>query len=270
MVEKEYLPFIKCPECNIFPLFDFNFEKNDYSIKYQCHNKNMEEISLDKFTNFFCKHIKCKECKIKDGEYKCYCGLFCKDDYLYHILISKHNQINIQTKIFKLENIFNYYCFDCKQIFDEEDKIHKNHNFINYEKFIKYLNNYVIFIFQNLKNQKFLHQKFNQILNSIFYHSLNYIEQKYYQYYLNLQNLIISMIHCLKNNIDNKKLDLNYIIAKYSIKNNLTKYIKILNEESVINEFCEIYLNKKKIGFEYKFNNEENDDILILFHKSLH
>ena len=53
---------------------------------------------------------------------------------------------------------------------------------------------------------KYLNEEIIQILYLIFYASLNYIEQGYYQHYLNLQNLVISMIYYLKNNyIDDKK-----------------------------------------------------------------
>ena len=92
---------------------------------------------------------------------------------------------------------------------------------------------------------KHLNEEIIQILYLIFYASLNYIKQGYYEYYLNLQNLVISMIFGLKNNdIDDKKVDLNYIIANYSNKKNEI----IINKESEIKEeFCEIYLKNKKI-----------------------
>ena len=85
---------IECPECKRLPLFYVVFQNNHCLIKYKCHNKQFEEISFDKFINFN-NHIKCKECKRKNIKYICKCGLFCEDDYLYHILITKHDQINI-------------------------------------------------------------------------------------------------------------------------------------------------------------------------------
>ena len=130
------------------------------------------------------------------------------------------------------------------------------------------MNNYAEFIFEKIKNMKYLNEKIIQILYLIFYASLNYIEQGYYEYYLNLQNLVISMIYGLNNNdIDNKKGDLNYIISNYSNKKNSNTII--INKESEIKEeFCEIYLNKNKIKFEHEFDKEENR-ILLLFHKLL-
>ena len=53
---------IECQECKRFPLFDIKFENNDCLIKYQCHNKKFEEISLNKFKIFSNDSIKCKEC----------------------------------------------------------------------------------------------------------------------------------------------------------------------------------------------------------------
>ena len=254
---------IECPECKRFPFFDINFENNDCLIKCKCHNKKFKEISLNKFMNF-CNPSKCKECKIKNIKYICYCGLFCEDDYLYHILTSKHNRINDYQKIIKLNKTFKYYCFDCNQIFNEE---HQNHYYLTYEQFIIYLNNYVIFIFEEIKKMKYINEEITQILILITYVSINNIEQGYYEYYLNLQNLVISMIYFKNNDIDNKKGNLNYIISNYSIKQNSNE--TIINKESKIREeFYEIYLNKKKIKFEYEFDKEENR-ILLLFHKLL-
>ena len=114
------LQSIECPKCKRLPLFDIDFQNNHCLIKYKCHNNQFEEISLDRF--------KCKECKRKNIRYICYCGLFCEDDYLYHILITKHDRINIHQKIIKLDKTFKYYCFDCNQIINEE---HQNHYFLN-------------------------------------------------------------------------------------------------------------------------------------------
>ena len=67
------------------------------------------------------------------------------------------------------------------------------------------MNNYAEFIFEKIKNMKYLNKEIIQILYLIFYVSLTYIEQGYYQYYLNLQNLVVSLTYCLKNNhIDDK------------------------------------------------------------------
>ena len=44
---------IECPECKRLPLFDFDFENNHCIFKLKCHNKQFEEISLDKFMNLF-------------------------------------------------------------------------------------------------------------------------------------------------------------------------------------------------------------------------
>ncbi len=192
-------PNIECPKCKRLPLFDFDFENNHCIIKLKCHNKQFEEISLDKFMNFS-NPIKCKECKSENIKYECYCGLFCKDDYLSHILITKHDQINIHQKKIKLDKTFKYYCFDCNQICNEE---HQNHYSLNYDKFIIFLNNYVIFIFEKIKNMKFLKEEIIRILHLIFYDSLNYIEQGYYEYYLNLQNLVFSMTR-LRNMFERK------------------------------------------------------------------
>ena len=144
---------IECPECKRLPLFDIDYQNNKCSIIFKCHNKKFEEISLDKF--------KCKECKRKNIKYICHCGLFCEDDYLYHILITKHDQINIHQKIIELDKTFKYYCCDCNQICNEE---HQNHYSLNYDKFIIYLNNYVIFIFEKIKNMKYLNEEIIQIL----------------------------------------------------------------------------------------------------------
>ena len=256
---------IECQECKRFPLFDIKFENNDCLIKYQCHNKKFEEISLNKFKIFSNDSIKCKECNYKVPEYKCYCGLFCEDDYLLHILISKHERAK---KVIKLDKIFKYYCFDCDQIFEDKEN-HQNHYFLNYEQLIKFFNNYVIFLFKSINKLEYLNNQIIQIFNSIFYISINYIEQGNYKYYLNLQNLIFPIIDILNNNnIDNKNGDFNYIISKYSVERNLNKTIIISKQSEIKEEFCEIYSNKKKIKFEHKLEKEENK-IILLFHTLL-
>ena len=69
------------------------------------------------------------------------------------------------------------------------------------------------------------------------------------------------MIYCLENNdIDDKKGDLNYIISNFSNK-------IIINKESEIkDEFCEIYLNKKKIKFE-RFSIINRNSFILYFLK---
>ena len=80
---------IKCPQCKQLPLFNCIINNsNNLLIKYKCHKKDFVEISLNNFKN----NLESFDCKICDekGIIKCICGLFCKDDYLYHILLSKH------------------------------------------------------------------------------------------------------------------------------------------------------------------------------------
>ena len=105
---------IKCPQCKQLPLFYFIINNsNNLLIKYKCHKKDFDEISLNNFKNVF-ESFDCKICDEK-GINKCICGLFCKDDYLYHILISKH-----KNKIIKLDNKneFKYYSIICENKFE--------------------------------------------------------------------------------------------------------------------------------------------------------
>ena len=122
---------IKCVKCKQLPLFDFNFDdKNNFIIKYKCHNENFEIFSLNK--NFIYEPFKCVICNGK-GINKCFCGLFCKDDYLYHLLISKHiiNQMTI-------ENIkeFKYYCNNYDKLLDMKNEKYNNHDLINNQQLI--------------------------------------------------------------------------------------------------------------------------------------
>ena len=128
---------IKCTKCKTLPLFDFTFDnKNNVIIKYKCHNENLEIFSLN---NFIYESFKCEICEDK-GINKCICGLFCKDDYLYHLLISKH----ILNKM-KIENIqeFKYYFNNWDKIIEIKNEKHNNNDSLynlkegNY----KYLNN---------------------------------------------------------------------------------------------------------------------------------
>ena len=68
--------------------FNLNFiNENILKIEYKCHNQNYQKISIDNFFNIF----KSNKCEICDEKSNCIYGLFCKDNYLYHILVSKYN-----------------------------------------------------------------------------------------------------------------------------------------------------------------------------------
>ena len=118
---------IKCDKCKQLPLFNFNFDnKNNLIIKYKCHNENFEIFSLNQ--NFIYEPFKCVICADK-GINKCICGFFCKDDYLYHLLISKH--ILNKNKIKKIKE-FIYYCNNFDKIIDIKNEKHNNNDSINY------------------------------------------------------------------------------------------------------------------------------------------
>jgi hypothetical protein len=213
---------IKCPQCKQLPLFNCIINNsNNLLIKYKCHKKDFVEISLNNFKN----NLESFDCKICDekGIIKCICGLFCKDDYLYHILISKHN---LKDRIIKLDNKneFKYYSIICDNKFE-----FKNNN--NNKLSIDYYSNFLQFIFENIIKNNYL--KEIQILYSIFYNSLYNLGKGFYNYINNLEMLINPIIYYFKeNNIKcydkNKNGEFNYIISKYSIKET-NKNIQILN-----------------------------------------
>ena len=235
---------IKCSKCEQLPLFDFNFDnQNNLIIKYKCHNENFEKFYLNQ--NFINEPFKCEICGDKKIK-KCICGFFCKDDYLYHILISKHNLNKI-----KIENIkdFKYYCNNCDKILDMKNEEHNNHDLINYQKYILKVANFGKYFFENISKIKQLNQI--NLLCIIYYNSLYNLKEGYYRYLNNLENLIIKMIYYFKDNkiIDNKNNELNYIISNYSNKD-INKNLQILNNNDnklnkELEEKCEIYLNQK-------------------------
>ena len=189
---------IKCPKCKQFPIIDFPFNENYNSIiKYKCHSQNYEQINLENFHNLFLSS-NCLLCDQK-GNYKCFCSIFCEDDYLYHILISKHN--NYQNIInFNINNIFEFYCFNCdkkyiKKNFKNEE--HNNHYFIEYDELLKKFINYSLFLTENIKNIKI--NKID-ILYSILFPSIYYFQLGYFKYIYNLQYLFIQIVYYLKEN----------------------------------------------------------------------
>ena len=249
---------IRCPKCKQFPIIYFPIEDENSVIQYKCHSHNYEKINLKNFMNLFLFY-NCLLCEEK-GDYKCFCGIFCKYDYLYHILTSKHN---IQSRIYLNDNnIFEYFCFDCdkkylKQLF--KNKEHNNHNFIRINELLKKYKDYKLLL--NPYIQINVQNKINDIINSIYYISSNYFERGYFKYITNLENLITSM---KKNN--------NFIIADFMI-NDTKKNIKIVNyndEEQKIEleNDCDIFVNneKQKFNCSFQFNNKENR-INLFFHK---
>ena len=62
----EHFINIKCPQCKQLPLFNCILDKsNNLLIKYKCHNKDFDDISLNNFKNnlesFDCKILMKKE-----------------------------------------------------------------------------------------------------------------------------------------------------------------------------------------------------------------
>ena len=134
---------IKCPECKQFPIIDFPIiYDNNSIINYKCHSQNYNKITLENFINIFTS-FNCLLCDEK-ANYICFCGIFCKDHNLYHLLISKHkNKHNIVN--LNVNNIFDFYCFNCdkkyfKRIFKNEE--HNNHCFIECDKLLTKFINY--------------------------------------------------------------------------------------------------------------------------------
>ena len=84
---------------------------------------------------------------MKKGINKYIYELFCKDDYLYHILPLKH-----KDKIIKLDNknVFEYYSIICDNNFE-----FKNNN-NNNKSFIDYYSNFLQFIFENIIKNNYL------------------------------------------------------------------------------------------------------------------
>ena len=87
--EKKYI--ITCSQCGKFPLININLDiKDNNFIQYKCHNTEFNTILIEDFSNFFRKQL----CILCEGEFNCYCfncnNYFCRDDILYHIMISKH------------------------------------------------------------------------------------------------------------------------------------------------------------------------------------
>ena len=262
--ELKKISLIKCPECKNLPIIEISLDNKTNTIKYICHKNKFEDISLEKFKDFL-QPIKCKECQKKNGNNICYCGLFCEDDYLYHILISKHKQINIIERIIQFNNneTFKYFCFNCNKKFNENFKIeeHKGHYFFDDNNLIKYFHKLSVFIFENINKMDFKDNTIIEIIFSIFYTSLDYFQKGFYKYYLNLENIFVSIIYYFKdinNNIDNEN-ELNFIIINNSIEDlNKTK--------RELEEIIEINLNKSC----FQNNNKEGEEdyrILLLLPK---
>ena len=165
MLNLKKINSIKCPKCEKTPLIKVNIENNTILIEYKCHQNKFEEISPDKFINFL--SVKCELCQrcLPNLDYTCYCGNFCEDDYLYHLLISKHQNIKVDEEKNEFNNEeknefnnepFKFFCFSCNTIFHENFNIeeHNNHYFIDYNTLINLYNNYSNFISNNINQKK--------------------------------------------------------------------------------------------------------------------
>ena len=208
--KKKYI--ISCSQCGKIPHINIILDINDNNfIQYKCHNIEFNTILIEDFLNSFIKQPLCILC---NGEFNYYCfncnNYFCRDDGLYHIMISKHKIISECSHIINKVN----YCMNCKiklcnncikesihgphQILTEKEL--KNCN-INISEFIK---NYRDFKINN--NNKLNNEKFINCLENIFMIIINFIKKDIYiyEYVYFLEKLNLSIIKYIYD-IDNEK-----------------------------------------------------------------
>ena len=136
MDNKKYI--ISCPQCGKLPLINIILDiKDNNIIQYKCHEE-FNDVLIENFSNSFIKEqlsILCKE------EFNSYCfacnKYFCKDDFLYHMIISKHK---ITSECSHRINKFNY-CINCKIKLCKEcinNPIHGPHQILSEKDLIKY------------------------------------------------------------------------------------------------------------------------------------
>ena len=202
--KKKYI--ISCSQCGKIPHINIILDINDNNfIQYKCHNIEFNTILIEDFSNFFKKQL----CNLCEGDFNCYCfncnNYFCRDDGLYHIMISKHKIISECSHIINKVN----YCMNCKiklcnncikesihgphQILTEKEL--KNYN-INISEFIK---NYRDFKINN--NNKLNNEKFINCLENIFMIIINYIKKDIYiyEYVYFYEKLNLSIIKYIYN-----------------------------------------------------------------------
>ncbi len=188
-------------------------------------------------------------------------------------------KINInELRFFCSDKNLNYTCIELLE--DEKiDGITK----INVEKIADLKENQEIVLYQNLKELNVINGKIKKIVNTkIQISNLNKIcigspiidrnDEKVIGIYDIEENGIY--INHILNDIEKKreKFNLNYIKCIYDInESNKNKEIQILNyydeNKKEIENKCEIYINKKKIdfGYRYQFSQTGKNEVIISF-----
>ena len=184
MDNKKYI--ISCSQCGKFPLINIILDiKDNNIIQYKCHNKEFNNILIDNFSNYFIKKQLCILCKEKFNSYCLNCNnYFCKDDFLYHMIIFKHK---ITSQCFHIINTF-YYCINCKIKLCKKcinNPIHGPHRILSEKELIKYNINISEYIknFRDLRiNNNLNNEKFINCLENIVNIINNYIKNDIYIY----------------------------------------------------------------------------------------
>ena len=205
--EKKYI--ITCSQCGKFPLININLDiKDNNFIQYKCHNTEFNTILFEDFSNFFRKQL----CILCEGEFNCYCfncnNYFCRDDILYHIMISKHKISSQCSHIIKEIN----YCMNCKKKLCNKcikDSIHGPHKILS-EKELKNCNINILDFIKNYKEHKINNnlnkEKFINCLENIVNVITNFINKDIYiyEYIYFYEKLNLSIIKYIYD-IDNDK-----------------------------------------------------------------
>ena len=163
-----------CPVCEKFPNLQILLDTNDKNIiKYKCHENKYNDIKTKTFITKFTKEEKCNICK-NDFSLLCFdCNkYFCKDDFLYHMIIDKHkkqNNIDCNHKIHKF-----IFCSNCRMKLCEnceKNEIHGPHHILSEKQLIVIYKTISDFI-KNFRELKVIGNNSN---NEIFINSLSII-----------------------------------------------------------------------------------------------
>ena len=263
------LKIIRCPECSLIPLinFDINEETNIYNIQLKCENNHKLTIPLNEDTmiqNLFNKKNKqCSNCL--DSKVKIY---YCKDCFKFFCLKCKEIHIKNQKHVLISTKKKDNYCFEHKQINVGYCKTHEKnicyyckHDECNVEYNIKYSENDIKNYENNLKYVKDILNTNKNNFNLFIENLKDLIKNFEKKFNLNLMNYqkIVDIQKNLLNTffkMNNKKL-LNYQILKNLENINL-------NFQEVENlKYKQIKKIKKEIQNFFAENEEENITIEI-------
>ena len=276
---------IRCPFPNCLENCIIMIDPNFFEISFDCgkHNNKIDIIKYikdsglskdDKEQCFKCKltYKKIKEDNENKTLYKCYCGKNickkCKKSHLDENEENKkqHNMIDFKYKDYKCcccnkNKKFSSFCLNCKknlcQICDEN---HKDHEKKNFGELFNLTDDKKNMLFQQIKIQKKLIEKFKEIIDDWFKRVKTIIEKykKKLELYYKI-NLSIFNRYDPNTNYYEEIKNVEYIRTDFD--ENFYNLIKICN---ILNDNMEVYINYFDLDTENMFKSIKIKDIIPL------